>query len=54
MLYLMRGKNMAVDLSKVNYILLKSDGSVLAQSMDYYIQQGSNGVDKIFFGCQAA
>lgn len=50
----MRGKNMAVDLSKVNYILLKSDGSVLAQSMDYYIQQGSNGVDKIFFGCQAA
>ena len=44
---------MAVDLTKVNYILLKSDGSVLAQNLDYYVQQGSTGVDKIFFGSLA-
>lgn len=44
---------MAVDLNNVNYILLKADGSVLAQKMDYYIQQGSIG-DKIFFGGVAA
>lgn len=44
---------MAVDLTQVNYILLKADGSVLAQSMDYYIQQGNIG-DTIFFGGLAA
>ena len=45
---------MAVDLTKVNYILLKADGSILAQNMDYYVQQGSTGVDKIFFGSVSA
>lgn len=45
---------MAVDLTRVNYILLKSDGSVLTQKLDYYIQQGSTGVDKIFFGSLSA
>ena len=45
---------MAVDLTKVNYILLKADGSVLAQNMDYYVEQGSTGVDKIFFGSLSA
>ena len=45
---------MSVDLSKVNYILLKSDGSVLAQKVEYYIEQGNTGVDKIFFGSLAA
>lgn len=45
---------MAVNLDNVNYILLKADGSVLAQKMDYYVQQGSTGVDKIFFGSLAA
>lgn len=40
---------MAVNLNEVNYILLDDDGSIIAQSMDYYVQQGSTGVDKIFF-----
>lgn len=44
---------MAVDLTKMNYILLNSDGSVLTQSIEYYIQQGSTGTDKIFFASKS-
>lgn len=44
---------MAVDLTKMNYILLNSDGSVLTQSIEYYTQQGSTGTDKIFFASKS-
>lgn len=37
----------------MNYIIFKTDGSILAQNLEYYIQQGNSG-DEIFVGWEDA
>lgn len=37
----------------MNYIIFKTDGSVLKQNIEYYVQQGNSG-DEIFVGYQGA
>ena len=37
----------------MNYIIFKTDGSILTQNLEYYIQQGNSG-DEIFVGWEDA